>query len=45
MVADVDGDSTRDDEEKDSSDDFFDAGEGAIVVGDGISLRAASENC
>ena len=49
MVADVDRDGgdgeTRDeDEEEDSSDHFFDAGEGAVIGPDRLSLRAASES-
>ena len=32
------------DEEEDSSDDFFDAGEGAVIGPDRLSLRAASES-
>ena len=50
VVADVDrdGDSGEPrgevDEEEDSSDDFFDAGEGAVLAGDRLSLRAASES-
>jgi hypothetical protein len=34
---------THEDEEEDSSDDFFDAGEGAVIP-DRLSLRAASES-
>jgi hypothetical protein len=37
------GKETRKDEEEDSSDDFFDAGEGPLI-GDRISLCAASES-
>ena len=47
MVADVDRDGnceTRsEDEEDDFSDDFFDAGGGAVIGPDRLSLRAASE--
>jgi hypothetical protein len=44
VVADGDGDgATREDEEEDSSDDFFDAGEGAVIP-DRLSLCAASES-
>ena len=42
VVADGDGDcGTCEDEEKDLSDDFFDAGDGA-VIGNRLSLRAVS---
>ena len=47
MVADVerDGDGeTRGEDEEDSSDDFFDAGEGAVIGPDRLSLRAVSES-
>ena len=48
-VAVTDGDwdnngSTREDEEEDSSGDFFDAGEGKVIASDCLSLRAASES-
>ena len=47
VVADVerDGDGeTRGEDEEYSSDDFFDAGEGAVIGPDRLSLRAASES-
>ena len=48
LVADLDrdgDDETRgEDEEEDSSDDFFDADEGAVIGHDRLSLRAASES-
>ena len=48
VVADVDrdgdGETRGEDEEEDSSDDFFDAGEGAVIGPDRLSLRAASES-
>ena len=44
MVADGDGDGeTCEDKEEDSSDDFFDAGESAVIL-DRLSLRAISES-
>ena len=47
MVAEVDRDGdgeTRGEDEEDSSDNFFDAGEGAVIASDHLSLRAASES-
>ena len=48
LVADLDrdgnGETRGEDEEEDSSDDFFDAGEGAVIGPDRLSLRAASES-
>ena len=35
---------TREDKEENSSDGFFDAGEGALIGTDGLSVRAASES-
>jgi cysteine protease ATG4 len=43
VVADRDGDGETREEEEDSSDDFFDASEGAVIH-DRLSLRAASES-
>ena len=43
MVADSDGERHCEDKE-DSSDDFFDSGEGAVIGPDRLSLRAASES-
>lgn len=42
VVADGDGDDDAREDEEEGSDDFFDAGEDAII-GDRLSLRAASE--
>ena len=47
VVADANraGDETRgEDEEEDSSDDFFDAGEGTVLAAVRLSLRATSES-
>ena len=50
MVADVDREGDRGetrgevDEEEDSSDNFFDAGEGAVIGTDCLSLHTASES-
>ena len=48
MVANVtrdgDGETRGEDEEEDSSDDYFDSGEGAVIGPDRLSLRAASES-
>ena len=48
VVADVDrdgdGKTGGEDEEEDSSKDFFDASEGAVIGPDRLSLRAASES-
>ena len=48
LVADLDrdgdGETRGEDEEEDSSDDFFDADEGAVIGPDRLSLRAASES-
>ena len=49
VVADVDRDGdgdgeTRGEDEEDSSDDFFDAGEGAVIGPDRLCLRAAPES-
>ena len=47
VVTDGDGDGdgeTRHEDEEDSSDDFFDAGEGAVISPDCLPLHATSES-
>ena len=41
---DGDGETRGEDEEEEEEDDFFDAGEGAVISPDRLSLRAASES-